>query len=488
MPQVTVDKTGEPPLRIAIIGAGVCGLSIAARLSNIPGDKPPFQVYEARAKNEIGHGYGVTIQKRSWKSFVRRGLRLRGSDATAAYTKLSVDAIVGGIGKPKDAAPEKFRQWQAIDRSLRKYLLEHVAQEKISWNCQLISLTPASDQKGLVLKFKDGGEVTADLIIDTAGLRAPGLSSMRELPEPKLLPYASYYGTRRITSQEYFQNFAAFFGSGNTIEYIPPTSETPFIQIKKVHHPRKSDSAVQSSTSEGAVPDHTVEIRWVYSRAPRSDPDPLWRPSRSPGEAKDIPPELIEEILTTTRSRAFSDEQRAVLDSIFTREQIKADRILNWHLRLRLPPYAAFTDKTCDKSNGYQVVALGDAAHGYPIVGSQGAVVALNDTARFVEWYLRSQRRLARDVAEVSFHADSRRVYIGWGKVAVKAIRDLRAIHGQEPLSEQEIGEIVGLSQEQMQEVLQVYDSSADEEDSDETEDSKEMRELKIRKIPQSAL
>lgn len=488
MSQVTPNRTADSPLRIAIIGAGICGLSIAARLSSLPGQKIPFQLYEARAENEIGHGYGVTLQKKPWKDFVRRGLRLRGSDATQAYEKISVDAIVGGVGKLKDASPEAAQRWQAIDRSLRKYILGYVAQEKIHWNHQLASLTRAPDRRGLVLKFKDGGETTADLVIDTGGLRAPGFSALQKLPEPKLLPYVSYYGTRRISYQQYLEKFASFFGSGNTIEYAPATSDTPYIQIKKVHHPNKSSSATPSSAPENGIPDHTVEIRWVFSRAPRSDSDPLWRPNRTASEAKDIPPELIEEILTTTRSPTFSDQQRSVLSSVFTKDNLPSDRILNWHLRLRLPARSLLMDSKCDESEAYQIIALGDAVHGLPIIGSQGTNVALTDAARFVEWYLRSQQRLTQDVGRDSFYADCRRLYLHWGKAAVLAVQRLRSIHGQEPFSDEVVGGIVGLDQEQMQQVHRARDSSADEEDSDETEDSKEMAKLKIRKVPQSTL
>lgn len=437
MSQVT--STNPSHARIGIVGAGVGGLSLACRLSakNIP-----FTLYEARDADSIGHGYGITLHENECK------VLLEGAMMNTSFSQLrarvAVDHLAGGTGRvSKDSKPDS-NTFQATDRDFRLWLLERLKEKGIDvkWNHKLTKIAPTRNGEGVGLEFEHGGSESIDLLVDTGGLRSPAFdANISQPPTPNLLPYATYYGTRRIPSSVFSKEFASYFGDGNTLTFAPSNASVPYISFQKIHHRSKEPTSTQSPH----IPNHTVEIRWVYSRPPKSDNDPLFRPNRAPNEAKDIPEPFYEEVLAALRASYRSDSDRDLLTHLITPQTLRSDRILNWHLRLRLPSPSYFEEHALNKSAKYQISALGDAAHGLPIVQSRGACVALRDSQAWADWYVEHSEELVKDATTSSFY-DSQKRFEDWYQEAVESVQNLRNIHGQSVLSKSELQEIIGFA------------------------------------------
>lgn len=411
--------------RISIVGAGIAGLTLACLLQK---QNIPFSIYEARSADSIGHSYSITLFRRPWRNFVNR---VADNHSTFRQDN-AVDRLIGGTGKVTDQSPESSAAFQAVDRDVRLWLVHRLQEQgiKINWNHKLSSISKAQDEDGAALSFEEKEEVHADIIIDAGGLRSPAFDyHITSKAQPKLLPYATYYGSRRMKSDDFSNNFEHYFRTGNTIQLEPESPEVPFIQIKKVHMPGKDGDS------------HTVELRWVYSRPAREGEDPLYRPNRTPEEAKNIPDEFYKEILSTAEQH-FSKKQRSMLKSFFSLSNLHKDRILNWHLRLRLPQQEYFADNS--NKGSYQVIAIGDAAHGLPIVESQGAGVATEDATDLARWLQNLvSGHSDRSPEEENYYARPD-VYRGWFKRAIQAVQRLRRCHGQSQLSKSELQEILG--------------------------------------------
>ena len=166
----------------------------------------------------------------------------------------------------------------------------------------------------------------------------------------------------------------------------------------------------------------------------REGEDPLFRPQRTPDEAKIVPAELFQEILES--SRFFSPAERRVHQQMFSLHDLSDDRTLNWHLRIRLPHFSHIMRQI--HCGDCSILAMGDAAHGLPIVGSQGAEYALKDAKSLAEAIndLRDRKAVAKIWPE--------RTYRLWYRAAERALQVLRQKHGQIELTEEQVADIIG--------------------------------------------
>jgi len=418
--------------RISIIGAGISGLALACQLAN---SKIPFSIYEARTAQTIGHTYSITLHRSALRSLnstrcLRQAVRgLRQSTA--------VDRAVGGNGNVSDQSPKSSATFQAVDKDLRKWLVELLAKQGgfVHWDHKLTSIRPAVQGPGAELCFEGQQPTIADLVIDAGGLRAPCFDyNVEAAPKPHLLPYASYAGRRRMKSREFLDRYSHYFKSGNTIELAGDIATgTPFVSLQKVH------------LGERDQDEHDVELRWVYSRPPLEGSDPLYRPERTPEEAKVIPSGLYEEILTSIT--LFSPKKQSMLQQFFNLLDLHSDRILNWHLRVRLPTRDYFV--TNADREAFRVFAMGDAAHSVPILKSNGAGQALHDA-----------RRMAESIIALLDCPDDLRGLklpfrtVSWLREAEDAIQRLRLVHGQREHTTEELSGILGLTSQEYYNLL----------------------------------
>ncbi|KAK4928517.1 hypothetical protein LTR66_016219 [Elasticomyces elasticus] len=404
---------GSQP-KVGIIGAGIAGLTLACRLQ---AKQIPFSIYEARDADTISHGYAVTITRPTIVSF--SNLVSKSEEALCKTT--GADGVVGGQGQVKKyfCDTDDGGATQLIDRELRQTLLKHLSMQNIEvkWKHSLTGIKPRTTDTA-ELAFENQESDAASLVVDTAGLRAPAFDDgMNNPPKQKTLPYAVYYGSRRVKSKDFREKLAKHFPpNDNFVEQVPESTEKPYLSIQKIHMPG------------GTADDHKIELRWTYSRPPRGETDKLWRPNRAPNEAKDIPNEFYEEFLSEVEQH-FPQWK----DFFASREALKGDRILNWHLRLRLPSKDYLEQNT--KRQGYQVIAIGDAVHGLPIVKSKGTCVAEKDAEVLADAIMNNQLE--------NFYASSN-VYNRWFLEAVEALQGLRKLHGQQELSQTELKDTIG--------------------------------------------
>ena len=363
---ISGNRLGGP--RICIVGAGIAGLSLAAFLSRL---KIPFSIYDSRDAQKTGHNYGVNIGKKQYKPIVT-SLQKTTTDFRNA---VAVDNILGGRGRVSKDVSTRASGFSASDKDVRGWLIRQLAEQgvQVHWDHKLVSLEKVPDGHGANLMFEGKPPVSTDIVIDSSGLRSAAINYGRSVPQPVLLPYATYNGTRRMSSQDFGAKYHHYFHDGNSFSVVPESPGDPWIHVSKVH---LRDG---KSTPE----DHQVEVRWIYSRPPRDGVDPLYRPHRAPEEAKEIPCEFYQEFLDFIRQHP-SKNVRSKLSRFFSLSDLQNDRILNWHLRVRLPPQEYFVTNSIRDS--YQVIAIGDAARGLPIVKSSGAVAAMTDAHKLSLW------------------------------------------------------------------------------------------------------
>lgn len=113
--------------------------------------------------------------------------------------------------------------------------------------------------------------------------------------------------------------------------------------------------------------DEDVLISWFYSRRARPGNDVLYRPGRKVNEANVIPEEFYLEI---PGIKGLVEPFKYVCDM----EILRRDRIRNFLMRQLASHSTEFKELV---KLGF--VFLGDAAHGTPIVGSEGADYAIQD-------------------------------------------------------------------------------------------------------------
>lgn len=425
--------------RISIVGAGIAGLSLAVRLSRIG---VPFTIYEARKEQSIGHNYAITLTK-GWRKHAGEMFHKNNHESRASAFRKSTacDRLIGGVGQVHNDSKADSRVFQAVDKDVRKFLIDELAWKKIEvkWEHKLVEVREAEGReegqkgKGVILRFENNYETVADIIVDSGGLGSSSFyQNIAQPAPPKLLPYATYYGTRRISFKDFEERFADYFGNGNVIKFVPSEGQgeqTPLLSVQKIHVQKESDKSEE----------HTVELRWVFSRPSLGDSDPLYRPNRAKEEAKIIPSELFEAILDLVKNNDYSKKMKKFVAELFRLSDIENDRVLNWHLRLQLQSYADF----CNHSNrgSHVVCAIGDAAHGLPIFESRGAMVAMDD-ARALSTVLED---LWKGVTIHGFEFNPYTPsYDRWVYEAREAVQRLRLVHGQESLTEDELDSLVG--------------------------------------------
>ncbi|KAK5086618.1 hypothetical protein LTS08_004074 [Lithohypha guttulata] len=344
----------------------------------------------------------------------------------------AVDRVIGGLGKVQHGKSGLNRRYfMAVDRDIRLYLAEHLARAgvKINWDHKLASIEKAHDEPGAELLFKDGQIGRADIVVNTGGMQAAALQQSSTLSSAKVLPYATYYGTRRVYVDEYLEKYASFFRDGNWVEIVPETPDTPYVSMQMV-----------------CLPDSIFQIRWIFSRPARGDSDPLFRPQGTIQDASKTPPEFFEEFLGClgTIKQKFPRTSADLLQRIFSFHELKKDRILQWYLRLQVPdPQSLVAGSLKDT---YHVIPIGDAARRLPFLRSHGARLAMDDALFLASWF---KQRLDRSQ---NLHSMEQNFYNlaatrgRWLGAAVAAIEHLRDAHGQKRLDKAEMEAILGVS------------------------------------------
>lgn len=163
-------------LQVAIVGAGIAGLTAAIALRQQP--NITVTLYEQAGElKEIGASIALgpnglrTLQRLGLHNAISDEVAFRGpSNIPMIYRHWKTNEIVGK--DLHDDVNEYLHRTARYHRGhLHSALLEHVPRDIIHLNKRLVSAT-ADPEDGVVLEFLDGTVATADLLLGADGLRS----------------------------------------------------------------------------------------------------------------------------------------------------------------------------------------------------------------------------------------------------------------------------------------------------------------------------
>jgi salicylate hydroxylase len=180
--------TQPPKLNIAILGAGIAGLTLAITLANHP--LINLTIYEkATELKEIGASIALgpnglrTLERLGLSDVISEENGFRGTGtAGMIYRHWKTNEVIG-----KDEFGDVKERSHCTARFFRGHLhaglVAHVDQGRIQLRKKVVGV--AIEQEGVKVIFEDGSEVRADIVVGADGLRSVsfpgGLESRRGL-------------------------------------------------------------------------------------------------------------------------------------------------------------------------------------------------------------------------------------------------------------------------------------------------------------------
>ena len=163
----------------------------------------------------------------------------------------------------------------------------------------------------------------------------------------QVLPYVVFNGKRLISTTEYMETMHDYMQ--NSI-------------LTQVHI---GDILLEISVND--ISESHVDLGYTYSRLAKENNDPLHKPDRLILHAIDIPEEFYEEL------GALQDLEPP-FKAIFDAEKVRGDRVLHWLMRTLMPDAGE-----AQRLAKHDVILIGDAVHATPILGGEGANMAIRD-------------------------------------------------------------------------------------------------------------
>ena len=347
----TLDTPMSNPA-VVILGAGLGGLTLGRCLRH----KGITSVIYDRASQTPRHTYGITLKPSTYKPLSR----VLGLDEDAFQNQLTVDSV--GIDGNAQVSTEDERS--SIPFRVNRSKLESMLREAqdIKFEHHLTSAAILESSDGVELFFKNGVELRPGLVVDATGVH----SSLRKalLPEiqPEVQPFAVYNGKRYIDAEVFSSTFAPSFKHGSVNVKQPELGQEPRLEI----------------SINDRQPNSKVSISYVYSRAVRSgqDDDPLHRPQRANAGATDIPEELYGEL----QSFMKKSQAGAAFQECFDVEKVRSERLLHWLMRTIMVPR-----EDLFRLVKHGIVLIGDSVHAVPILGGNGANMAILDAMKLAD-------------------------------------------------------------------------------------------------------
>lgn len=264
-------------------------------------------------------------------------------DEKTFIQKLAVDSQQDGKGDL--SCGDAFRCHRGrLENLLRQGL-------SIQWEHKLTEVQFASGSQGhgslCSASFENGSKVDTSCIVSCEGVHSIARQNLSSTSKPQILPYATFNGSRRLSLDEYNQTIRPHIND----------------KAKLVRH--NGDAYLEIAIND--VTSSRVTISYTYSRPAKEAADPLYRPERPISGATDMPEEFFTEIDGLNGLESPFKE-------IFDAQRIREDRLLNWLMRC-----VALDESELIRLSQNGVVLIGDAAHAVPILGGQGAQVAIKD-------------------------------------------------------------------------------------------------------------
>ena len=336
---------------VTILGAGLSGLTLGRCLRR----KGISSVIYDRASESPRHTYGITLLPWAYKPL----LEVLELDEDIFKKRLAVDSIdQNGGGHISNREVTRSTAFRA-NRSKFELMLREG--QDIHFEHSLSSAAIQEDGK-VEIFFQNGLKLRPALVVDAEGVHSHLRKAL--LPEitPETQPFAVYSGKRYIKQDEFTSTYAAAFRNGNILVREPEAAGGPRLEI-----------SINDRQSNG-----TVSISYVYSRSAKSEGsvDPLYHPERSIAGATDIPEEFYEQL----KDFVTASKPSQPFEECFNVNQIRSERLLHWLMRTVLVPRQDLL-----RLLRYGIVIIGDSAHAVPILGGEGANLAILDAIKLAE-------------------------------------------------------------------------------------------------------
>ena len=204
----------------------------------------------------------------------------------------------------------------------------------------------------ITLHLKGKETVKTEVLISTDGIHSQIRRSLAPDIKLQVLPFVVFNGKRRMTITDY-ENLVA-----------------PTMQKRTVIQSRQRNIVLEISINEFSA--KHVDLSYTYSR-PVHENDQLHKPDRPIPGATDIPEEFYTELIQL-------EALPSPFDTIFDSAKVRRDRVLHWLMRTTLGTPEQIKD-LADRG----VLLIGDAIHATPILGGEGANMAMKDGVDLAE-------------------------------------------------------------------------------------------------------
>lgn len=347
-------------LPVSIVGAGISGLVLGQCLLS---HGIHAVIFDKARSSAHRNNHAITLHPRAYQPL----LQVLGLDETTFKQRVAVDAEaeVDGQGQLSSDNSAPDLSFRANRRRFEQLLAQHL---DISWEHQVDAVTLASTSlhRAASLSVRNGGTHPSSVIVGAdephSQVRAAITPTESQEVEPlRILPFAAYNGRRLLSHDRY------------------DASLGPFMAHTTVLEQRIADCFLQLSISDRTK--DGVLVSYTYSRPARAgdEHDPLYRPRRSKEGAQDIPDAFIAELAS------LADQLDEPFRAVFDGDAMRHDRLLNWLMRAAPRPLACDADWCEEAAARGGVVLLGDAVHAEPILGGEGANVAIEDGMRLAD-------------------------------------------------------------------------------------------------------
>ncbi|EOD46331.1 putative salicylate hydroxylase protein [Neofusicoccum parvum UCRNP2] len=173
---------GNEPLHVAIAGAGIAGLAAAVALSRHP--RIDIQLYDkATALREIGASIALgpnglrTLEKLGVGNALDDDVAFRGPSGLPMIYRLTRDRHwktneIISFDEFKNVPDRRHQTARFARAHLHQSLLQHVSPERIHLGKKIVAVEERG--AGVILKFADGTEAVADLLVGADGINSWG--------------------------------------------------------------------------------------------------------------------------------------------------------------------------------------------------------------------------------------------------------------------------------------------------------------------------
>ncbi|KAG8534336.1 uncharacterized protein KY384_001180 [Bacidia gigantensis] len=243
-----------------------------------------------------------------------------------------------------------------------------------------------------LVKFERGLGFKTRCLAGCDGINSSVSRSLMHKVDADVHPFVAFSGRRRVPTDVFVKVFGQSMAENVMI----------------VHHngAARLEITISDMTSEYVI------LGYIYSRQTRSQgstKDPLHTPLRPSPGAKLTPPALYDEI------EALGNLPQP-FNTIFHAESMRNDRLLHWLLRSRRPQID-HSKQLADRG----AFIIGDAAHGAPLLGGEGANMAITDGIDLAEHIAK------RGVDTAAGFSNSK--YESWIKFVDESVQRLRDMH-----------------------------------------------------------